>query len=95
MVLLPDATRLINFFLLNRATAPAGLLGFWRGQRPWMRWIGKLAVIGYCIFLPLTMQGWALSRQVADRATREPQPKSNYLLIDRGYRWINEVPFNR
>lgn len=107
MIILPEAMRVMNVFVLNR-TAPAIFLsGVWgNAYLAWARAGLKLVVLSYLFFLPLGMQGWAISQRLAAAAKpattrpaaegKEPAaPGKKYRLTSRGFRWINEAPFNR
>jgi uncharacterized membrane protein YphA (DoxX/SURF4 family) len=99
MILLPDARRLVNVFLLNRPAEPAPPSGLGQGRRSWwIHAVAKTAVIGFLFVLPLGSQAWKVSRHLTRSAAAGPQEDgapSKYRLTKRGYRWINEVPFNR
>jgi hypothetical protein len=103
MILLPDARRLANLLLLNRTAEPASLSGIWQGRLLWWTHaLLKTAVIGFLFILPLGKHTWNVSQQLARRTAAAQQEKqenseaaTNYLLTRRGFRWINEVPFNR
>lgn len=103
MIILPEASRLVNVFLLNR-TAPAIFLsGIWgNAVLAWARAGLKLIVLSYFFFLPLGMHSWTISKQLAAAAkpaaegeAKSEAPAKKYRLTSRGFRWINEVPFNR
>ena len=100
MIILPDARRLANVLFLNRVAEPATVSSLWQGRR--MRWIhlvAKTAVILFLFILPLGTQTWKVSQQMARRTAAARQQKvdagSKYPLVKRGFRWINEVPYNR
>lgn len=98
MIMLPEAPRLLNVFLLNRTAPSIPLSGVWgNGALSWLRAAVKLTVIIYLFGLPLGMQGWAISKQlVAETKAAENAPAAKkHRLTSRGYRWINETPFNR
>lgn len=97
LVLMPDAERLINIFLLNRPTAKVCLGGIW--QRPWLWWtrlVLKIVVISLFVLMPVGTRVISLPGQWTNfvAATKEAE-SSKYRIQNRGFRWINEVPYNR
>jgi hypothetical protein len=100
MIILPDARRLANVLLLNRVAEPATPSRFWQGGE-WRRihLVVKTAVIVFLFIRPLGAHTWSVSRQLAQHtaATRQQSVDagSKYRLVKRGFRWINEVPYNR
>jgi hypothetical protein len=93
MIVLPDARRLLNLLVLNRTVEPAAQSGIWQGRLPWVHLVAKTAVIGLFFLLPLGARMWNLSQQLSHPVANTRDSK--YLLTRRGFRWINEVPFNR
>jgi hypothetical protein len=100
MIILPDVRRLANVTFLNRVAEPATLSGIWQGRRlRRIHLVAKTAVIAFLFILPLGTQTWKVSQQMAQRTAAAKQQKVDagpkYLLLKRGFRWINEVPYNR
>lgn len=98
LILLPEAPRLTSVFLLNRTAPSIFLPGLWgRGKLATVRLAVKVVVIGCLFALPLGMHSWEISKQLAAtrKAAESNAPAQKYRLTSRGYRWINEVPFNR
>lgn len=100
MIILPDVRRLANVLVLNRAAEPAAPSGVWRAGWPSLTHaIVKTAVIGFLFVLPFGAQTWNVSKQLAQRTAAARQHDGNagskYRLTQRGFRWINEVPYNR
>ncbi len=98
MIILPEAPRLLNVFLLNRTAPTIFLAGVWgNGALSWARAAVKLVVLAYFFAYPLGMHTWKISQQLAATTNVEESkaPAKKYRLTSRGFRWINEVPFNR
>jgi hypothetical protein len=100
MIILPDAKRLANVLVLNRVAEPAAPSGIWQGRvSRRIHLVAKTAVIVFLFVLPLGAQTWRVSKQMAQRTAAARQQDadagSKYRLLKRGFRWINEVPYNR
>lgn len=97
MIMLPDARRLLNLLVLNRTAERSDLRGVWRGGALWwVHAVVKTAVVVFLFAMPLSVRAWHFSTQVSARtAATQQQAERDYLLTNRGFRWINEVPFNR
>lgn len=99
LVMLPDLPRFISVFVLNRPTLPIERHGIWQGQSANITRLAlKSLFIATTILFPLAMHSWNISTQIATRIKNPPaksKADSEYLLERRGFRWINEVPFNR
>ncbi len=100
LIALPDARRLANLLFWNRSTPSVDLIEMWRGV--WagrFRWAVKTMMIVVGLALPLGTQIWNITNQLQKSETAQSQEnkpvESKYRLTNRGYRWINEVPFNR
>lgn len=100
LICMPDLWRLTQVFVLGRDQLAAGVPSFWAGT--WVRWVRSpikalviLVAVGWPIFdnVKATVDHLAQERQ--GESPQDPPPESEHLLIRRGYRWINEVPFNR
>lgn len=95
----PDVVRLTQLFVLNRTSIAPGCLSIWTGT--WQRWTRltiKAIVITCCFALPIYDNVWGTFQYFEKQAQSEPAEVNNedtHLLLRRGYRWINEVPFNR
>lgn len=101
MILVPDVRRLFALFVRNRNPLEASTPGVWRGSaRWWARWPLKLAVVSFGFAVPLWSSGkewvehWREEPDAA-AAAEEAEAREEYLLTRRGFRWVNEVPFNR
>jgi len=100
MIILPDARRLANVLFLNRVAEPATPSAIWQRQ-VWRRihLVAKTAVIVFLFILPLATHTWSVSKELAQRTAVAREQRvdggSKYRLRERGFRWINEVPFNR
>ena len=98
LIILPDVERLANLLVFNRVAEPAMLSGVWQGRILWrIHLVAKTAVIGFLFVLPLGTHTWNVSRQIVNRTTTQPSrpASSDHLLTKRGFRWVNEVPFNQ
>jgi hypothetical protein len=98
LILVPDVRRLRAFFILDRSVEGPALASGWTGFLHWVRLPLKLAVIVVGIGMPL----WATAKELWIQAIAEAPAAASTsgeaeqpLLQRRGYRWINEVPFNR
>jgi uncharacterized membrane protein YphA (DoxX/SURF4 family) len=100
LIAFADADRLLNVFFLHRPIDATDLMGVWRGAGlRWTRLVVKSLIILIGFAFPITIQARNttkhLSNPHAETNKTEETIKSKYLLTRRGYRWINEVPFNR
>jgi hypothetical protein len=91
LVALPDGARLFGVFLLNRATEPVDLNPPYTGRR---------TVIGYRLLKLaafLYLFAWPIFEHTKSELTHEHPSavESEHLLMNRGFRWTSEVPFNR
>lgn len=94
MIILPDARRLFNLFVLNRSVPAACLTGIWQPRWAWWTRMSLKTVIIILVFLmPLSRHVVQLPAQW-EKYSQMPVDKT-HLLKSRGYHWINEVPFNR
>lgn len=97
MVLMPDFIRLTNLFVLNRAAAPAFLGGAWQSRWAWWtRMAVKTLIVGGLVLLPVGTRAKSLPKQWEKfvESTNKTETQK-YPLNQRGFRWINEVPYNR
>ncbi len=110
MIICVDGGRLFNLFVANRPVPPADLIGIWKNKVAWwIKTTVKLIFVGLFVLLPCALQGTQFfnsvrSRQNAANKAAESTPtnqvpadqiESKYPLLRRGFRWINEIPFNR
>jgi hypothetical protein len=97
LVLAPDAKRLFNFLVLNRPVPASFLGGVWQSRWSWWtRLVLKTWIVGGFVLLPVSQRIIALPTELRVYIEYKNQKKSeNYRLTSRGFRWINEVPFNR
>ena len=101
LILVPDARRLLALLMGNRNPTDPGTPNVWvSAGLGWLRWLPKTVVVAVCFLLPMAERAWELATYEAS----EPQAgkddanggaDAGHLLTERGYRWINEVPFNR
>ncbi|MGC6489002.1 MAG: hypothetical protein ACON4Z_15240, partial [Planctomycetota bacterium] len=99
LILVPDARRLLALLMGNRNPTDPGTPNVWvSAGLGWLRWLPKTVVVAVCFLLPMAERAWELASYEAS----EPQAGEaaadggvGRLLTERGYRWINEVPFNR
>ena len=92
MIAMPDMPRLLDVLVFHRSTtASAQLSPPYVGQQSrWYYWTAKVIVLFCAIVLPTYQH---VSNEV--RHEHEPRAESEHLLLNRGYRWVNERPFNR
>lgn len=94
IIMLPESKRLLNLLLLNRAAEPSKLLtpAFAKDNTKvlWTYRVVKFLVVLIMFAIPI---GTHLYREWShEHAAKE---ESEHLLMNRGYRWISEYPFNR
>jgi hypothetical protein len=100
LIAIPDLNRLANLLVFNRPTTGDRSPSLWQfGLMNRIRIAAKSFVILLGFALPLAAQAWNVgSHFVKPTLTEQRDPKANSsksLLERRGFRWINEVPFNR
>ncbi len=98
LILVPDARRLLALLMGNRNPTDAGTPNVWvSAGLGWLRWLPKTVVVAVCFLLPMAERAWELATYEASAppAAKDGADAGRHLLTDRGYRWINEVPFNR
>ena len=99
LIALPDFPRLANVLIWNRPTEPGNLMTPPYTNR-FTIWILRLikVVVVLCAF------AWPVGDRVLQEVKhyhtdsarqRKAQAESEHLLINRGFRWINEYPYNR
>ncbi len=96
LVAAPDFRRLANVLFFNRPTEQSTLLSPpWAGLKiVWPYRVVKTIFVIAIVAIPLYSQ---VAKEVTHyyKVRDEEEEKSGHLLMDRGYRWINEYPFNR
>ncbi|MBK8097301.1 MAG: hypothetical protein IPK26_09345 [Planctomycetes bacterium] len=100
-VLIAWSDRRLLQVLLGRAPVDgADFRGPWRN--PWLHWLAWVPKAGILVFgfgLPLWQEAAAVQQRIALSASDVPAAATvddqAPLLVRRGFRWINEVPFNR
>jgi len=99
LILAPDARRLLSLLLQHRNSTDGGTPSVWASSKfGWLRWVPKAPVVAVCFLVPIGERAWQLATHEAPPATSgddEATDDAGHLLVERGYRWINEVPFNR
>ncbi len=93
LIAVPDLPRLLDAVVLGRAVAPVTTATLW--ERPRLRRVGlvlKGVVIAAAFAWPIGERAVELIRHDAGEVAAAPRA---HLLTSRGFRWINEVPFNR
>jgi hypothetical protein len=59
----------------------------------WLHRAGKTALILFVAVVPLVSHAWKEIQH--ERSGESATERGDSLLMNRGFRWINEVPFNR
>lgn len=101
MILAPDVVRLFQLLVLNHRVEPREWHPFWRGVwLVWTRRVLKTAAVIMLVVLPVYGAVEKIRedlQKVSDPAAVEKvrAEREQYRLTRRGFRWINEVPFNR
>ena len=93
LVLLPDVPRLMNLFFWNRATEPSDLFeSKFANSRP-----TKTVLFILKSILVILVFAIPIGSHVYNEVTHEHVEKeeSEHLLLNRGFRWVSEFPFNR
>ena len=95
LIALPDWQRLYGLLIANRATSgPQATRAFAGARAIWPRRMLKLTLVVFIAVIPLTRHVWRNAQYL--RAGQEaPAVEEDSLLMNRGFRWISEVPFNR
>jgi hypothetical protein len=88
VVLAPDARRVADLLLFNRPTTARDLGPAWPGR--WMRAakLLKIVVVGGALI-------YNFQSAIDAKQSRDTQDVSQFPLMNRGFRWINEFPYNR
>ncbi len=108
LILMPDARRLLALLMFHKTSPDLGTPSVWGAEtNTWVRWLPKAIVVGACFLWPIGSRAWDLAHYQPPAPAAEEAPataaageggaaeRSGHLLVDRGFRWINEVPFNR
>lgn len=98
LVMVPDSLRLLNVLVLNRPTQAVELPSLWK-TKPlfWIRIALKIYLI-YVFAFPVAIRTWEMGQHFAKVLTSKEVDEtetSPYMIRSRGFRWINEIPFNR
>ena len=94
IIMLPESKRLLNLLLLNRPTEPSQLLqpSYAKDNTKvlWAHRVSKSLIVLIMFAIPI---GIHMYREFShEHAASE---ESEHLLMNRGFRWISEYPFNR
>ncbi len=94
LILIPDWRRFARLLLLQQASgAPSRVRAFSAARFAWPRRIAKVALVLMIGVVPVVLH---VGRNVDYLQERPADTSSDdSLLMNRGFRWINEVPFNR
>lgn len=98
LIALPDMGRLLDVLVFDRAPARAAADPWSGPQLRWARRVVKAAVLVVGFGLPLTNEAiatWRYLSKPVPAASPVGKAEDEPLLLRRGFRWINEVPFNR
>ncbi|HEX5051236.1 MAG TPA: hypothetical protein VFZ65_05655, partial [Planctomycetota bacterium] len=99
LIVMPDAARLCGVLVLNRATTVPAKRDLWMGPAlRWVRRVVKAIVILYGFAWPVGNRVVELAShfaQAPEQASDDGTAEAGSRLTRRGFRWINEVPFNR
>lgn len=93
VIVMPDVPRLFDALVRGRATQPQTTATLW--QRPRLRRIAlalKVVIIAAAFAWPIGARAFEL---LTHESTGEARANDTHRLTTRGFRWINEVPFNR
>lgn len=99
VVAMPDFPCLFNLLVMNRTTEPANLMSppYTNRFTVWIPRLLKIVVVACAFAWPVGEQIFKEVKfyQTDSVRQRQEQADSEHLLINRGFRWINEVPYNR
>jgi len=93
LILAPELPRIMNLLFWNRTTEPSGLIHqqFFRSKTGiWVHRIAKTVIVVMCFAIPITTHTY---REVT--YVHNEKKESQYLLLNRGFRWVAEMPYNR
>ena len=95
MIVVPDVRRLASLLLNHRNSKDPGTASYWSVSRtPYMRWLPKGLIIACCFLPPVAERVWTLF--TVDTPVQAPlSDRGDRLLVERGFRWVNEYPLNR
>ncbi|MEL7498737.1 MAG: hypothetical protein AAFN77_14105 [Planctomycetota bacterium] len=97
LIMTPDIGRLASVLFLNRPTIPRDWIPPY-ARRLEVLWICrtiKIALILFGILIPLWSHTQRQINHFDEQTVVEEPTEDAPLLVRRGFRWINEVPFNR
>ena len=99
VVAMPDFPRLFSLLVLNRTTEPSNLMTppYTNRYTVWIPRLLKIIVVTCAFAWPVGEQVFKEVKfyQTDSVRQRQEQAESEHLLINRGFRWINEYPYNR
>lgn len=100
LILLPDARRLSALLLGHRNSNDVGVPSVWQSRSTRrVRLLCKSLVIALCFGVPLWHSAKEIGAHLAEPTPPAAAPADDqgkrHLLTTRGFRWINEVPYNR
>ncbi len=95
MIVVPDVRRLASLFFAHRNSKDLGTASYWSVSRtPYIRWLPKGLIIACCFLPPVAERVWTLF--TVETAVQAPlSDRGDRLLVERGFRWVNEYPLNR
>ena len=94
LIAVPDWRRLAGLFLLNREIPrPLPVRAFAGPRGRWPRRVAKVVLVLFVGVLPISGHLWRNLRHTP-AATQNTEADES-LLMNRGFRWISEIPFNR
>ncbi len=94
-LLLPETKRLLNLFVLNRPTSSVDLTPpYVAGGSVWVQRVFKAYIVFVLAFVPIAGHTRREVQHAREISTIDAS-KDQSLLLNRGFRWVNEVPFNR
>jgi uncharacterized membrane protein YphA (DoxX/SURF4 family) len=92
-LLLPETKRLLNVLMFNRPADRLEMDPPYTGPTSiWVQRLVKLWLVASVAIIPISVHTYQEIQHA--RATEKPAV-ADKLLMKRGFRWINEVPFNR
>lgn len=99
LVAMPDFSRLANVLIWNKPTEPGNLMTvpYTNRYTVWVPRLIKTVVVLAAFVWPVgdRMLKEVRHYQTDSERQRQEQADSEHLLINRGFRWINEYPYNR
>ena len=99
LIALPDFPRMFKALVLNLPTEPGNLMTppYTNRVTVWIPRLIKIAVVACAFAWPVGEQIFTEVKFYQTESARQRQEKvdSEHLLMNRGFRWINEYPYNR